>query len=72
MTAIYWLVLIGVICWFISYKMDKDSELTLRRMDYMAELKEKFSEEVRHELRYPMTMVGFYNLSESQAYKSLF
>ena len=71
MTAILWLVLIGVICWFFSYKMDKDSELDLRRMDYMAELKEKFSEEVRHELRYPMTMVGFYNLSESEAYKSL-
>ena len=71
MTAIFYLVLIGVICWFISYKIDKDSELTLRRMDYMAELKEKFSEEVRDELRFPMTMVGFYNLSESEAYKRL-
>ena len=71
MTAILSLVLIGVICWFFSYKMDKDSELDLRRMNYMAELKEKFSEEILDELSFPMTMGGFFYLSESEAYKSL-
>ena len=71
MTAILWLVLIGVICWFFSYKMDKDSELDLRRMNYMAELREKFSEEIIDELSFPMTMGGFFYLSESEAYKSL-
>ncbi len=71
MTAIFWLVLIGVSCYVISYKITNNTEPELRRMDYMAELEEKFSEEILDELSFPMTMGGFFYLSESEAYKSL-
>lgn len=71
MTAILWLVLIGVSCYVISYKIANNTEPELKRMDYMAELEEKFSEEILDELSFPMTMGGFFYLSESEPYKSL-